>query len=52
MSTPGGTRRLIFLLRRTRPSPPQVLQGVLRSPAPSQSGQVATCRGWVQGWPG
>lgn len=40
LSTPGGTFREIFFVRRTRPSPPQVLQGVARSPDPSQSGQV------------
>lgn len=40
MSTPGGTFREIFFVRRTRPSPPQVLQGVARSPDPSHSGQV------------
>lgn len=44
LSTPGGTFRLIFLVRRTRPSPPQVLQGVAFSPAPSQSGHVDICK--------
>lgn len=44
LSTPGGTFRLIFLVRRTRPSPPQVLQGVAFSPDPSQSGHVDICR--------
>lgn len=40
---PGGTRSAMRLLFRTRPSPPQVLHGVERSPAPSQSGHVITC---------
>ena len=31
------------LLRRTRPSPPQVLQGVLLSPVPSHLLHVCTC---------
>ena len=44
LSTPGGPFRLIFLVRRTLPSPPQVLQGVALSPAPSQSGHVDICK--------
>ena len=43
LSTPAGTLRLIFLVRLTLPSPPQVLQGVALSPLPSQSGHVETC---------
>ena len=42
-ATPAGTRREIFLLFRTRPSPPHVLHGVDSSPCPSQLGHCITC---------
>mmetsp|Transcript_9983 Transcript_9983/g.29946 ORF Transcript_9983/g.29946 Transcript_9983/m.29946 type:complete len:211 (+) Transcript_9983:3590-4222(+) len=43
VSTPAGTRRLMRLVLRTRPSPPQVPQGVVRSPVPWHSPQSCTC---------
>lgn len=51
---PAGTFKAIRLDFRTRPSPPHVLQGVKRSPAPSQSGHWMTCwklpNGVLTGW--